>query len=184
MTPHTQSLFFLERLGRVLQNDSHASGLKPTHWEVLRYLARANKFSCHPKALTQYLGITKGTVSQTLNVLERKGFVEKQTDTQDKRGVLLALTGAGRALLEDDPIFNVQQIYETMDQAEQQALSDGLTELLKRTLNERGGVAFGKCMTCIHFEQNTVGGSPHQCSLLDEPLTLQDSQKHCIESKS
>ena len=42
----------IERLARVLQNDGHCDGLKPTQWEVLRYLSRANRFSCTPGAVT------------------------------------------------------------------------------------------------------------------------------------
>ncbi|HIP78057.1 MAG TPA: MarR family transcriptional regulator, partial [Kiloniellaceae bacterium] len=55
----------LERLARVLQNEAHSEGLKPTQWEALRYLSRANRFSRTPSGVTAYLGMTKGTVSQT-----------------------------------------------------------------------------------------------------------------------
>lgn len=65
-------LILLERIGRVLQNDGHSEGLKPTQWEALRYFARANRFSRSPSALTAYLGMTKGTVSQTVGALEKR----------------------------------------------------------------------------------------------------------------
>ena len=38
-----------------------------------------SKSSIIPKAVTEYLGQTKGTVSQTLNVLEKKGLLTKIT---------------------------------------------------------------------------------------------------------
>ena len=94
----------LERIGRVLQNDAHTHGLKPTQWEALRYLGRANKFSRSPSAVTAYLGMTKGTVSQTLAALERKGLIEKSSDPADKRNIHINLTSAGDELLEEDPV--------------------------------------------------------------------------------
>ena len=39
---------------------------------VLFYLNQANRFSNTPQALTEYLGLTKGTVSQTVLVLESR----------------------------------------------------------------------------------------------------------------
>ena len=76
----------IERIGRLLSTDAHAGGLLPVQWEALRYLGRANRFSRTPAALTAYLGLTKGTVSQTVHVLEAKGLVTKQVDPADRRG--------------------------------------------------------------------------------------------------
>jgi len=70
----------IERIGRLLSTDAHAAGLLPVQWEVLRYLRRANRFSRTPAALTAYLGLTKGTVSQTLRALEGRGLVRKRVD--------------------------------------------------------------------------------------------------------
>ena len=40
----SSSAHLLERLARLVHNDAHVDGLKPTQWESLRYLARANRF--------------------------------------------------------------------------------------------------------------------------------------------
>ena len=48
MTSSQDMPVLLERLARVLQNEAHTGGLKPTQWEALRYLARANRFSRTP----------------------------------------------------------------------------------------------------------------------------------------
>ena len=63
----------LERLARLMRVAEHDGDLNPAQWEALRYLARANRFSNSPAALTRYLGATKGTISQTLMALDRKG---------------------------------------------------------------------------------------------------------------
>ena len=67
----------LERLARVMRAREHEDGLNPAQREALRYLARANRFSNTPGALTRYLGATKGTISQTVMALERKGLIAK-----------------------------------------------------------------------------------------------------------
>ena len=51
-----------------------------------------------------YLGLTKGTVSQTVHALEAKGLVTKQVDPADRRGRRLSLSPAGRTLLMRDPL--------------------------------------------------------------------------------
>jgi DNA-binding MarR family transcriptional regulator len=47
--------------------------LQPVHVNAMVYIARSNRFSNTPAALTEFLSLTKGTVSQTLLVLEQKG---------------------------------------------------------------------------------------------------------------
>ena len=94
----------IERIGRLLSTDAHAGGLLPVQWEALRYLGRANRFSRTPAALTAYLGLTKGTVSQTVHALEARGLVTKQVDPADRRGRRLTLSPAGRTLLGRDPL--------------------------------------------------------------------------------
>ena len=174
----------LERLARVLQNEAHAGGLKPTQWEALRYLARANRFSRTPSALTAYLGMTKGTVSQTLGALERKGLVAKETDPADRRQVRIALTEAGGRLLEDDPIDGLSQATSALSESDRTALSASLQALLTETLDRRGGRPFGVCRTCRYFRPDDPDGAPHRCALLEAPLTDEDSGQICVEQEA
>lgn len=170
-----------ERLARVLQSEAHTDGLNPTQWEALRYLSRANRFSRAPSALTAYLGITKGTVSQTLNALERKGLIEKSTDTTDKRQVSVALTQAGRRRLENDPVALMLKSASKLSVGERKSLAKTLEFLLKDMLRQREGRAFGVCKTCRYFERNPKRGAPHRCGLLEVALSPADSTHICVE---
>ena len=174
----------LERLSRVLQNEAHAGGLKPTQWEALRYLARANRFSRSPSAVTAYLGMTKGTVSQTLNALERKGLIGKQTDPADRRNVRIDLTAEAKALLRDDPVGTLLASASGLSRAEQRQLSGNLEKLLRDALQRRGGRPFGLCKTCRFFRKNAKGGAPHRCGLLGVPLSTEESEKICVEQEA
>src|ERR1700754_3675828 len=93
----------LERLARLMRAADFGDGLNPAQWEALRYLARANRFSNSPGALTRYLGATKGTVSQTVKSLERKSLIAKSGRADEKRSVALGLTDKGRGMLARDP---------------------------------------------------------------------------------
>ena len=46
--------------------------------------------------LTDYLRVTSGRTASTLNALERKGLVRRQTDSADNRRILVFLTDEGR----------------------------------------------------------------------------------------
>ncbi len=184
MTSSHDLTVLLERLARVLQNDAHAGGLKPVQWEALRYLARANRFSRTPSALTAYLGTTKGTVSQTLGALERKGLVAKEADPADRRQVRIALTDEGAKLLADDPIHAVLQSTSGLSEADRSGIADGLQTILTETLRRRGGRPFGACHTCRFFKPDHPEGAPHRCGLLDAPLSAEDSDQICVEQES
>ncbi len=173
----------LERLSRILQNEAHAGGLKPTQWEALRYLARANRFSRSPTAVTAYLGVTKGTVSQTLNALERKGLIRKQADPGDRRNVTIEVTCAGRNVLARDPVEAILTSAARLSAAERRALSAALEKLLTEALRRRGGRTFGVCRSCRFFQMRAKGGAPHRCALLEVPLSGEDSERICVEQE-
>lgn len=174
----------MERLARILLNDSHAGGLKPTQWEALRYLSRANRFSRSPGAVTAYLGVTKGTVSQTLSALERKGLITKATDQADRRGVQINLTRQGAKMLQHDPAISIETATRQMTAIDRAQLSASLEGVVLRLLRDRGGRPFGACKTCRHFKKSAPKGAPHFCTLLGEPLTASDSQAICVEQEN
>ncbi len=184
MKPTKNIGILIERLGRIMQNETHTAGLKPTQWEALRFLARANRFSRNPTAVTAYLGMTKGTVSQTLSVLAQKGLIRKITSKKDRRNLTLDLTAKGKACLKNDPVARVDQGSEVLGRTEREILSTQLNAILQSLLKRRGGRAFGVCQTCRYFEHDVSDGNPHRCALLKLSLTQSDSNKICIEQEA
>lgn len=95
---------YLERLTSLMRAWSReqplVAELQPVQLSALHYLARCNRYSDTPLGVTEYLGLTKGTVSQSLKVLEGRGLISKLPDARDRRSVHLRLTDAGRALIE------------------------------------------------------------------------------------
>ena len=173
----------IERIGRLLSADAHAARLAPVQWEALRYLGRANRFSRTPAALTAYLGLTKGTVSQTLNALEARGLVVKQVDPGDRRRRRLSLSPAGRTLLERDPLTQTVAASRSLPEAQRTALARGLESILSARLDERQRRPFGQCRNCRYFARRHPGGAPHYCRLLDEPLAAEEQYLICHEQQ-
>jgi DNA-binding MarR family transcriptional regulator len=170
-----------ERLGRLLVSDAHSAGLLPVQWEALRYLSRANRFSRTLAALTAYLGLTKGTVSQTVKALEARTLVRKKRSTSDRRSNHLELTGRGKRLLDSDPLLETVTAIEALPEATRDALAIGARELLSTRLTARGRQPFGICRDCVYFGRRHDDGKPHFCLLLKEPLSEADSGEICFE---
>ncbi len=173
----------IERLGRLINSESHIEGLQPVQWEALRYLSRANRFSKTAAAVTAYLGLTKGTVSQTLKTLEAKGLIRKHVDSTDRRSKRLVLTAKGKRTLEKDPLLTTQSVLSALPGKTRDVLERGLGDLLHNSLEARGRVPFGQCRDCQFFSKKHAKGDPHFCELLSEKLSALDSEYICVEQR-
>lgn len=174
----------LDRLGhlhRSYQRDfAYSEGLNLRQLEVLLFLANCNKYSNTPLALSEYLGLTKGTVSQTIISLERKKLLKKKRDSTDGRVVHLHLTPKGRALVKDcvDGSDRATALHRSKSDFAQ--LQEGLEALLKDIQHANGCRTFGACHTCKFFQPKAIG-QHHRCGLTLEPLYSKDSLKICRE---
>ena len=173
----------IERIGRLVSREAHADGLLPVQWEALRYLVRANRFSRTAAAMTAYLGLTKGTVSQTLKALEAKGLIRKQVDPKDRRSNRLALTAKGRRYLQNDPLLETATALLELPERTRHLLGKGLETLLAVRLDAQDRQPFGECRDCLYFARRHPEGKPHYCRLLKEQLSNGDAGKVCFEQK-
>ena len=173
----------IERIGLLSRADEKVDDLYPAQWSALRYLKRANRFSGTPTALTRYLGTTRGTVSQTINALERKGYVQKKPGKEDRRSIDVILTPAGHRKLEDDPILRLAKNVEHALESGAPKLRQMLEDTLRVIVQTNAGYTFGQCHTCRHFllNHNTSKKQPHRCALLDVPLSSDDGELICVE---
>lgn len=175
------SLLLLERLGALIhqstRDDAARHGLLPIHVQVLSYLARANRYSDIPIAIAEYFGLTRGTVSQSLAVLERKGLVEKKPDERHGRRVQLTLTPAGRAVLEDSWTKQLEAELAAIPMPAGQ-LEDTLRGLLTGLQRRNGQRPFGVCRHCAHHLREADGS---RCGLTREPLVEEQTERLCRE---
>ena len=180
---NSQIFDLIERIVALIRSEERKKcteiGLQPVHMQMLDYLHRCNRYCDTPAALSSYLGMTRGTVSQTVLLMARKGLISKEADANDKRVVHLLLTNEGEAILNQAKMTSVfKQATEALVQGEvgshEQALIEVLTALQKANQSQ----SFGLCKTCKYFTTIDKG---FVCGLTKEKLSKSDSEKVCQE---
>jgi DNA-binding PadR family transcriptional regulator len=131
------------------------------------------------QGVTEYLGQTKGTVSQSLKVLEIRGLIRKRADTEDRRLVHLKVTPSGRRLISKFvPARFLDEALKMLPGADSERLALGLDTLLRAAQRANQGRTFAACKTC-RFNKPVKGGA--QCGLTGEPLSMSDVELICRE---
>lgn len=101
---NTAPMQVLSRIGRLAQHvESARRAAFSTHdvelWEfdVLAALRRSGRpYELSPGRLITLTHVTSGTMTNRVDRLSDRGFVERRPDPGDRRGVLVALTDSGR----------------------------------------------------------------------------------------
>jgi DNA-binding MarR family transcriptional regulator len=169
----------LDRIGRMARGLQYCHGLNPAQWDSLRFVAQANRFSRTPGALAIFLGTTKGTASQTLNALEKKGYLSRVQDPEDKRVRHLELTVAGQDLLSEDPLNCLDLAIERLPSEVIDTMAQGLRALCTNMQTRCGGQDMGICSSCGHFQGATDDGNM-RCGFKQADLTCEDAKRVCI----
>jgi len=173
----------IERISTLVRSEERriytALALQPVHGQVLEYISQCNHHSNTPASVTEYLGLTRGTMSQSIQVLERKGYIEKYQDKIDRRVVHLKLLPAGQALVDKiKPLEIFQQAEQQISSENFTTLTEGLTKTLIALQQANRSKSFGLCNTCDHFAEQD---NHYHCRLTDLPLEHADTEKICKE---
>lgn len=173
----------IDRISTLVRSEERkkytALGLQPIQGQIIDYLAQCNSMSDTPAAVAEYFGLTKGTVSQSLQVLERKGYIEKNPNEQDRRILHLRLSEAGKSVLKE---MHACDIYPAAEQAIPKERFDALNQALLSTLlalqKANNLKSFGVCYSCYYFSEID---QHYQCDLTQQPLNQHDAVKICRE---
>jgi len=166
----------INRLARLDAAETWDVDLNPVQIAALDYLARANRFSRAPSHVAEYLGTTRGTMSQTLKSLVRKGYVTERGSETDRRSITFDLTTAGLNLAGRHG--GLVSAIDALSAREHEHLSESLSAILKGRLAANGGRAFGICQTCVHHRRTKDGA---YCVLLSLPLSPEEATQICHE---
>ncbi|OUS23944.1 MarR family transcriptional regulator [Gammaproteobacteria bacterium 45_16_T64] len=177
----------LERLGSLLRNETRQQlsehGLQPVQFEALHYLSVCNRYSDTPMGVTEFLGQTKGTVSQTLKVLEKRELIQKCPDEHDKRVTHLKMTNEGVQLIADIlPLSLIQQASDGIEEQDIATINTTLQSLLSRFQQANNFRRFGMCERCVHNSQ--LDNGHYFCGLTKEELQPFEVKKICREHES
>ena len=177
---HGNTIDYLEVLTNLLRGEQRqlasSLGLQQVHMQILNYLARSNRYSDSLLVLSDFLGQTKGTVSTSVALLEKKGYIEKVSDPADKRKQHLALTDKGKELIK--PQGHIWQLGDNvLNEKERETVDAALDLLLRRLQQANGYQLFGICHSCKHLRQGETGPV---CGLTKEALNVSDTDKICV----
>ncbi len=132
-----QVLSRMDRLARHLERARRtafaASDLELWEFDVLAALRRAGApYQLSPKALLQQTLVSSGTMTNRIDRLVTRQLVERRTDPNDGRGILVVMTPAGRERV-DAAIRTLlaaeSDLLERLPKAEQERLSALLRKL-------------------------------------------------------
>jgi MarR family transcriptional repressor of emrRAB len=175
-------LELVERLGNLMRSELRKAGsdesLQPVHLQALIYLSKANRYSNTPQALADYLGLTKGTVSQTLLLLDRRGLIERFEDDVDRRVVRLRLSTAGEQFLADSqPALPWQNATRNISPNRIRNATSALREALVTLQEDNEGSVFGECGSCAHCQK--LSQRIYRCGQMGDRLSGPETRRIC-----
>lgn len=167
----------LERMGALQRSElrryAQEHSLQMVHLEVLTYLVHANRYSDTTQSLSDYLGQTKGSISQTVGFLESAGYLKRAQDPDDKRVFHLAPLAKGRRLVEEfETRFYGEVDIENLSEK-------SLEKALARLQAANGYKGFGLCSTCRH--NSNPSGQKFLCGLTGQSLSSDETKLRCRE---
>lgn len=176
----------LHKIGMAMKQQAwqraNEEGLSATQGQILALLVAHGPLSA--KDLTERLGVTLPTISDSVRVLHEKRLVTKSADPRHPRSTLLAPSKRGAELgrrARSWPEFLADAVG-TLSPDEQRAFFSGVIKMI-RSLQEASLVPLdGMCVTCTHFRPN-VHPDParHHCAFVDAPLAPQQLRIDCSE---
>ena len=118
-----------QRLERVYREH----GLEPGWHDVLATLRRTGPpYRLRPTEFSSALMLTSSGTTKRLDRLEQAGLIERAPDPDDRRGILITLTDAGRELIDgvtDAHLANEDRLLSALSEAERTRLADLLRKL-------------------------------------------------------
>src|ERR1700716_4081653 len=110
------------------------AGLQVGEFDVLTPLRRSGEpYMLSPTQLYESAMISSGGMTNRLDRLESAGLVERRPDPNDRRGKLIALTAAGRRVIDETitrHVANEAQLLSALTTAEQEKLNALLRKLI------------------------------------------------------
>lgn len=155
------SLF--RRAARLMKRGRHHKG--PVHPAQGRVLSILNeKESMSRKELMERLEVRSGSLSELLGKLERHGFITRTQDDLDKRGFVVTVTDAGKALVSEHEKWRSERmdaLFSSLSDEERGQFSAVLRKLAdtwETALDEDEHAGEKKCH---HHDHDTTHGHHH-----------------------
>ena len=171
---------WLERLTTLRKNQmrqaAKSENLQLVHVEILQYLSIANQYSNTGQALSEYLGQTKGSISQSITLLEKQQYVTRHPSQKDKRVMCLSLTIRGK-----DCVDRMSKYWSLPPNNTLHDNLELLQSLLQQWQDKQGYQSFGQCQSCHHNSE--LNNGKFRCGLTGATLSAVDVKQICREQQ-
>jgi DNA-binding MarR family transcriptional regulator len=173
-----ETIELMLQAARVAQAERSDSELRPAEWMALRFIARANEFSCTPSALADFQATTRATASQSIKQLEAGGFIIRRQSKKDGRSFSLILTDKGREALRHDPIDGLIRAFDGLPLKSRIAMHEALRQVLADLSVSGAHRHFDVCKDCVFLaDDSNSGGSGKKNGLSHGNGSSKDSSK-------
>ncbi|MEO0144663.1 MAG: MarR family transcriptional regulator [candidate division WOR-3 bacterium] len=161
-------LFALDKVFSISRVLIWKNNISPLQFQILLYLKNHPKNFNTVKNLSMELNEKKPTISRTLNILIKKGYVQRIKI--NKREVYFILTKKGEKLINSE--FELQEILKPLNESEKIILYKTLLKILKYAY-QRGFISIVRsCFTCRFFNN-------YYCEFLKIPLVDNELKVDC-----
>lgn len=171
---------YIERLVSIhkssMRKFAQENSLQMVHIEVIQYLSVCNRYSNTTQALSEYLGQTKGSLSQTLKFLETNDYIKRSQDKKDRRIFHLSLTKVGLEISKN------LQTFLDLDNLGHDEEIEMFKNTLYRLQKKNNMLGFGICSTCKY--NVPVDGTKFKCALTGEFLSKPEVSQICREHEA
>jgi DNA-binding MarR family transcriptional regulator len=175
----------LMQVGRLVQAEGYDGELSPAQWMALRFFARANRFSRNPSALAEFQATTRGTATQTIKLLEARGYLVREPSKADRRSIRLRLTREGKKALARDPFELLVRAVDLLEVKERTAMRSALHRVLSTVATSGAHRQIGVCQDCTHFgggvrrNPRSTASPGAECLLLGVPVQPEEAGLLC-----
>lgn len=175
----------LHKIGLAMKQQTwqqaNEEGLSATQGQILAALLTTPLTGSE---LSERIGVTLPTISDSVRVLVEKKLVTKGPDPRHPRASLLTPTKRGATIgarARSWPELFASAVAD-LSPVEQRGFYAGIVKII-RSLQEQALIPVGgMCVTCTHFQPNVrAGDSPHHCAYVDAPLAAENLRIDCNE---
>lgn len=113
--------------------------LAPWSFDTLSLLGRSQGKTLTPSNFMDELGITSGTMTHRIDLLEKQGLVIRKKDTNDGRSVNIELTDKGLSVIEEAlkrHVYESDLLLSVLSDTERKTVAEVIRKLLDK-LNSR-----------------------------------------------
>jgi DNA-binding MarR family transcriptional regulator len=164
---------------------SKPAGLNPTQLAILSALASRAHAGLGVKEIAGELGVSQPTATDSINALERKGYVRKQPAIADKRAVVITPTNEGLDMFATTSRLPslTERSLAALDSDVQVVLLVTLIQVIRNLQQLDGFPVQRMCVTCRFFEPFVHDDEvqPHQCNFVNASFGQRDLRIECRE---